>query len=103
MSITNTALTTGAASNVYVSAGDSVVSTLHICNYSSTVQTVNVYVVPSGTVANSTNIIYSNVSVAAYNTYVVDKEKFLLSTNDTIRANCNAASAVSVTVTYVGI
>jgi hypothetical protein len=79
-----------------------VVSTLHICNFSATAQTVNVYIVPSGTEANSTNIIYSNVSIASYNTYVVDKEKFILSNNDSIRANANSASTVSVSVTYTG-
>jgi hypothetical protein len=102
MSITNTALSTGAAANVYTSSGNSVVSTLHICNFSATAQTVNVYIVPSGTEANSTNIIYSNVSIASYNTYVVDKEKFILANSDSIRANANSASTVSVSVTYTG-
>jgi hypothetical protein len=102
MSITNTALTTGAAATVYTSSGNSVVSTMHICNITNAAQSVNVYVVPSGTIANSVNIIYSNVSIAAYNTYVVDKEKFVLANGDSIRANCNTASALSVSVTYAG-
>jgi hypothetical protein len=102
MSITNTALSNGAATSVYTSSGNSVVSTMHICNFTNAAQSVNVYIVPGGTIANTTNIIYSNVSVAAYNTLVVDKEKFVLANGDSLQANCNSASSVSVSITYAG-
>lgn len=104
MSITNAAVPNSAtaAGNIYVSSGNTVISTMHLCNFSSTAQTVNVHIVPAGSIANSTNIIYSNVSISAYNTLVIDKEKFVLSNNDTIRANCNTAGTVSATITYAG-
>jgi len=102
MSITNTALSNSVATSVYTSSGNSVVSTMHLCNFTNSTQSVNVFVVPSGTIANTVNIIYSNVSIAAYNTYVVDKEKFVLANGDMIQANCNSASSVSVSITYAG-
>lgn len=102
MSITNTALSNSTAATVFTSAGNTVVSTMHLCNFTNATQAVNVHIVPSGTIANATNMIYSNLSIAAYNTLVIDKEKFLLANGDSIRANCNSAGAVSATVTYVG-
>ncbi|NBR23410.1 MAG: hypothetical protein EBU08_06470 [Micrococcales bacterium] len=102
MAIRTSALGTSAG-NIYVSSGNSAITTIHICNYSSIAQTVNVYIVPSGFTANSQNIIYSNLSVSAYNTQIVYAEKFILGNNDSIQANVSNASTTSVTVSSIGI
>ena len=102
MTIRTSALTTTAA-NLYVSSGNSAITTIHICNYSSTAQTVNVYIVPSGFTANTQNIIYSNLSVSAYNTQIVFAEKFILGNGDTIQANVSNASTTSATISSIGI
>lgn len=102
MAIINTGLTTTAA-NIYAAATNSAIVTIHLCNYTESTQTVNVYVVPAGTIANTTNMIYSSLQIAPTNTYIVNSEKFILSTGDSIRANCANASAVSATVSYIGI
>ena len=102
MAIRTTALGTSVG-NVYVSSGNSAITTIHICNYSAVAQTVNVYIVPSGFTANSQNIIYSNLSVSAYNTQIVFQEKFILSNNDSIQINVSNASTTSTTVSSIGI
>jgi hypothetical protein len=102
MAIINTGLTNTAA-NIYAAATNSAIVTIHLCNYSNSTQTVNVFVVPGGTIANTTNMIYSNLQITSYNTLIINSEKFILSTGDSIRANCANTSAVSATVSYIGI
>jgi len=105
MAITNTALTTTAANIVVNSAGSTTaITTVHLCNYTNFSQTVNVYVVPGGSTAGNSTVIYSNYSVTAYNTLIVYAEKFILGgTGDAIMANCSNASAVTATVSSIGI
>jgi hypothetical protein len=107
MAITNTALTT-TAGNIFVNpagnSGTSAITTIHLCNYTNNTQTVNVFVVPSGSVAGNATVIYSNYSLTAYNTLIVYAEKFILGTvGDAIMANCSNASAVTATVSSIGI
>jgi hypothetical protein len=106
MAIQNTTLTTTAA-NIFVnqsSTGTSAITTIHLCNYTPNTQTANIYAVPAGGSAGSSTIIYSNVSLTAYQTLIVYQEKFILgSLNDAIMANCSNASAVTATVSSIGI
>ena len=103
MAILNTTLNSSTASNVYASVGDSAITTIHVCNFTPSTQTVNVHIVKNGSVASSNNIIYSNLSITAYNTHIVSDEKFILASGDTVQANCSNANAVSVTVSSIGI
>ncbi|CAB4132836.1 hypothetical protein UFOVP257_5 [uncultured Caudovirales phage] len=102
MSVQNTALTTSAQS-VYTSTGNTVVSTMHIPNYTGTPITCNVWVVANGGSPTFTNIIYGNVTITAYNTLVVDREKFILGNGDALYANVSVNSSASATITYTGI
>jgi hypothetical protein len=101
MSVQNTALTTTAQA-VYTSTGNTVVSTMHIPNYTATPITCNVWVVPSGGIPSFTNIIYGNLTITAYNTLVIDKEKFVLANADALYSNVSSNSSASATVTYTG-
>jgi hypothetical protein len=101
MAIKNTALTT-VASNVYVSSGNSVVTTVHLCNYSGSQVQANVYVVPAGFTANTLTVIYGNVAIPAYNTLIIYQEKFVLANGDAIMANVSANSSVSTTTSTMG-
>jgi hypothetical protein len=105
MAITNTALTATAANLVVNSAGNTTaITTIHLANYTNFAQTVNVYVVPGGSTAGNSTVIYSNYSIPAYNTLIVYQEKFILSgTGDAIMANCANSSAVTATVSSIGI
>lgn len=103
MAITNSVLTT-VVSNVYVSSGNTVVSVMYFCNTDSTSKTFNLYVVPSGNATVNGNLqIYKNVQIAGDDTFVVDMEKLVLANGDTLRANASGNSAITATVSYVGI
>lgn len=105
MTILNTRLTSGTASNIYASSGTSAITTIHLCNNTGSAVTCNVYIVTgaSGGVASGDNAIYTNLSITAQNTYIVYAEKFILSNGDSIRANCSAADSVTATVSSIGI
>jgi hypothetical protein len=102
MAIQNTALTTTATA-IYVSSGNSAVTTVHLCNYTGSSVQANVYLSPStGNVANGTTVIYGNVTIGAYNTLIIYQEKFVLANGDTIWANVSAPSSVTATVSSLG-
>jgi hypothetical protein len=76
---------------------------MYFCNDDATARDLSVYAVPSGgTVANSTQI-YKNVQIAGSDTFVVDMEKLVLANGDTIQATASANTAITATVSYVGI
>ena len=103
MAISNRVLTTSAA-NIYTSSGNTVISTMYFCNYDSSARTIDLWALPNGaTVANVNYQIYKSVQLAAGDTYVVDMEKLVLSNGDKIMAVCSQNSAVTATVSYVGI
>ena len=95
MAITNSILTNSSAANVYVSVGNTAI----------TARTFDVYACPSGNTAGFSNLtrIYSGVQIQTGDTYVVDNEKLILGNGDMIRANCSAATAIAMTVSYIGI
>ena len=104
MAITNSLITTGAAANVYVSTGSSAITAMYLCNIDTTARTFDIYVCPSGnTLTPASTRIYSAVQIQAGDTYVVDSEKLILSSGDMIKANTSGASAIAMTVSYIGI
>jgi hypothetical protein len=103
MAISNTLLTTSTA-NVYVSSGNTVVSTMYFCNTDTGARNFDLYLIPSGSAsANATVQIYKNVQVASSDTYVMDMEKLVLGNGDMLRANASANTAITCTVSFVGI
>ena len=104
MAITNSLITTGAAANVYVSSGSSAITAMYLCNIDTTARTFDIYVCPSGnTLTPASTRIYSAVQIQAGDTYVVDSEKLILSSGDMIKANTSGASAIAMTVSFIGI
>jgi NaMN:DMB phosphoribosyltransferase len=104
MAITNSLLTTGAAANVYVSTGSSAITAMYLCNIDTTARTFDIYVCPSGmSITQANTRIYSGVQIQAGDTYVVDSEKLILSSGDMIKANTSSASAIAMTVSFIGI
>jgi hypothetical protein len=102
MAISNTLLTT-VVSNVYVSSGNTVVSVMYFCNTDATAKTFDLYAVPSGTTTIDSNVqIYKSVQIQSNDTFVVDMEKIVLANGDTLRAAASANSAITATVSYVG-
>ena len=104
MAITNSLITTGAAANVYVSSGASAITAMYLCNIDTSARTFDIYVCPSGnTLTTASTRIYSAVQLQAGDTYVVDNEKLILSSGDMIKANTSGTSAISMTISYIGI
>jgi hypothetical protein len=102
MAIQNTALTT-TANPIFVSSGNTAITTIHLCNYTGNPVQANVYVAPStGNVANGTTVIYGNVTISAYNTLIIYQEKFVLANGDTVYSNVSAPNSVTATVSSIG-
>lgn len=109
MSITNATLTTSPA-NVYVSNGNTAITFMSFCNYSAGNVVANVYVVPSGNVAGNSNIILTGIELSASGTNTGDTyqlyaggEKLLLGPGDTVQADANTNSAITVVTSYTTI
>lgn len=101
MAITNAILTLSPA-NIYVSLGNTVVSTMYFCNYGPAAANLTVWAVPNTTIDQSvTHMIYREVQIAASDTFVIDMEKLVLQNGEQIKAN--AGGAVSATISFVGI
>lgn len=96
---------TTAASNAYVSTGNTAVTFLSITNYSAGNITANVFVVPSGDTAGNLNIILSQIEIATLDTYQLYSggEKLLLSNGDSVQANANANNSISTVTSYTTI
>jgi hypothetical protein len=95
---------TTAGNIIYPSVGNTAVTYLALCNYSSGNVTANVYVVPNGaTIANS-NILVSSLNITGNDTYFlyIAAEKIILSNGDSIQAQVSANTVTS-TVSYTSI
>ena len=89
---------------IYPSVGNTAVTYLALCNYSSGNVTANVYVVPNGqTIANS-NILVSSLNITGNDTYFlyIAAEKIILSNGDSIQAQVSSNTVTS-TVSYTSI
>lgn len=101
MAIQSTTLTL-ATSNIYVSSGNTVISTMYFCNYGSAAANLNVYMTGAGSTFSTTaNVVYREVQIAAADTFVIDREKLVFANGDYIRAN--SGGSISATINYVGI
>lgn len=97
----NSFITNSSPTAIYTSSGNTVISTIHICNNSANTVYANVFMVPSGLTANALTIIYSNVSISPWNT-LITQEKFALGNSDAVYANVSASSGITSTISYVG-
>jgi hypothetical protein len=102
MSLYTPTLLTTAGNTVYLSTGNTVVTWVSLCNYSSSNVNANVFVVPSGGTPTATNIVAANVEIGAGDTFqlYMGNEKLVLGNGDTIQANVAANTAISTTVSY---
>lgn len=101
MAIQSTTLTLE-TSNIYVSSGNTVISTMYFCNYGAAAANLNVYMTSAGSTFSTTaNVVYREVQIAAADTFVIDREKLVFANGDYIRAN--SGGSISATINYVGI
>lgn len=105
MAIATANVTNSTAANVYVSSGNTAVTYLSLTNITAGNVTANVYVVPSGDTAGNTNVTLLQIEIATLDTYQLyaGNEKLLLNNGDSIQANSNAASSITVVCSYTNV
>lgn len=102
MALAQAQLTTSTAA-VYTSTGNSATTVIFFCNTSASAVTVDCYAVPNaGSAADTTQLIKA-VNINAADTYILNLEKIVLANGDSIHAKASAGTAVTATVSYVGI
>lgn len=102
MAITNASITT-TVGNVFVSVGNTAITTAYLCNVTGSPITANLYILANGATLATNCQIYSNLSIGGNDTYILEWERILLSNGDALQANASAASGLVATVSYTGI
>ena len=90
---------TSAAANIYVSSGNTAITSLTMCNWGPNPTYANLFVVPNGNVPGTGTIALSNVLITSGETaqLYMFAEKLLLGPNDTIRANVSNVTVTAIT------
>jgi hypothetical protein len=106
MAIKSTQITTAGnpPTQVFLSAGQNAITTMILCNTSTTVSAnVDIYVVSavSGLAVGPQTQIMTAVPIPPTESFVMDTEKFILEDNDSISVRSSAAGAITVTVSTV--
>jgi hypothetical protein len=97
MAISNSAVTTS-PTQIFLSGGPQVTTTIYICNYTSATVAIDVHLVPSGSTVGNNTIIYKNISLVQEETYIMDLEKLLFNDQDSIYVTASAPNSVTATV-----
>ena len=88
---------------IYTSTNNSATTVIFFCNTTGSAATVSAYAVASGGTAGASNQIIKDLTIEGGDTYVMNAEKLVLGNADTIQASSDTASAITATVSYVGI
>ena len=79
--------TLNSTNHIFQASENSAVTSIHLCDISSSDATVNIYLLPtdgSTTVPTENNKLYNGLTLKATDTYVIDTEKMILSNGDKI-------------------
>ena len=92
---------------LFKASADTAVTSIHLCNITSTDATVNIYLLPDdGSTAGPTesNKIYNALTIQATDTYVIDTEKMILTSGDKIFAESpDSAGSIVATISTIGL
>jgi len=92
---------------LYKASADTAVTTIHLCNITSSDATVNVYLLPDdGSSAGPTenNKLYNNLLIQAEDSYIIDTEKLILSSGDKIFVETpDSAASIVATISTIGL
>ena len=99
-----TSLVLTSIGNVYISSGNTAITSLTLCNWGPGNVTANLYVVPNGDSSANINQAIANLSLASSDTYQLyaAAEKLLLGPGDSIQVSASA-NTVSVVTSYTSI
>jgi hypothetical protein len=103
MTIATTPVTT-TTGNVYVSGGNTAITSLTLCNWGPANVTANLYVVPNSASATTTNQMLFGISLVSGDTFQLyaASEKLLLGPGDSVQVN-STANTVSAITSYTSI
>ncbi len=102
MAISSTQIGT-TATTINTSTNNTATTVIFFCNTTGSAATLTAHVVPSGGSVSDTNAIIKNLTIPANDTYIMNAEKLVLANLDTIQCLSGTASAISASVSYVGI
>lgn len=93
---------TTVAGNVYASSGNTVITFMSICNYSTGNVQANVWVVPAGGAVGNLTAVIANINLTPHDTYQFYQanEKLILGNNDAIQANASANNSITIITSY---
>jgi hypothetical protein len=99
MTITTNPVSNTTADIIYTSVGNTVITSLTMCNWGPGNVTANLYVVPNSSAPDTTNIALSNIAIPASETaqMYMFSEKLLLGPGDAIYANSSDTTVTSIT------
>jgi hypothetical protein len=93
---------TTVAANVYASSGNTVVTFLSLCNYTTSNVQANVWVVPSGDSVGNLTAVVANIDIGPQDTYqfYAGNEKLILGNNDAIVVNASGNLSLTTITSY---
>ena len=110
MAITQTRIDGSAehlANAVFTATADTAVTTIHLCNISTTDAVINIYVLPddgSTTTPTANNKLYNQLTIQTTDTYVIDTEKLILANGDKIFIELpDSTGQVIATISTIGL
>ena len=99
--------TINAGDHIYEATADTAVTSIHMCNITSSDATVNIYLLPedgSTTVPTAENKMYNTLTIKATDSYIIDTEKMILGNGDKIYVqNVDSSGQVIVTISTIGL
>ena len=99
--------TTTALDFVFQASADTAVTSIHLCNITSSDATVNIYLLPSDgstTVPTENNKIYNSLTIQGTDSYIIDTEKMILSSGDKIYVELvGSSSQIVATISTIGL
>lgn len=90
------------ATTIYTSSGNSAITFVSFCNYSTTDALVDVNIIPNGDLPSNANMYIKSLEIVSNDTYLVYQsgEKLLLSDGDIISVTANSSGKISALVSY---
>ena len=96
-----------AGDHIFEATADTAVTSIHMCNITSSDATVNIYMLPedgSTTVPTEENKMYNTLTIKATDSYIIDTEKMILGNGDKIYVqNVDSSGQVIVTISTIGL
>ena len=96
-----------ALDHAFAATADTAVTSIHLCNITSSDATVDIYLLPndgSTTTPTENNKLYNTLTIQATDTYIIDTEKLILGNGDKLYIVCPDSSAqVVATVSTIGL